>query len=147
MENFFSAPVIWFIIGFAFFLLEFIVPGFILFFFGLGAWIVAGTLLFTDIPVNVQLFIFLGSSLATVLLFRNWVRKKLGMENSSKQALPDEIIGKKGIAETHIQPGQRGKVYFKGASWDASSTDLIHTGEEVVIIGNDSILLLVKSSK
>lgn len=147
MDSFFSAIVIWVIVGFAFFLLEFAVPGFILFFFGLGAWIVAGTLFFSDISVNAQLFIFLGSSLLTALLFRKWVRKKLGMKGSPKQELVDEIVGKKARAETPIQPGLRGKVYFKGTSWMASSTDIINEGEEVVIVGNDSILLLVKSSK
>lgn len=147
MNNFLNAPVIWFIIGFALFLLEFIVPGFILFFFGIGAWIVAVLLLFSDIPVNIQLFIFLGSSLLTVLLFRNWVRSKLGMKNTGKHNLEDEIIGKKATAETPIHPGVKGKVYFRGTSWDASSADIIGAGEEVIITGNESILLIVKPSK
>jgi membrane protein implicated in regulation of membrane protease activity len=147
MEKFLNAPVIWFIIGFLFFLLEFAVPGFILFFFGIGAWVVAGITFFSDISLNLQILIFLGTSLLTVLLFRNWLKNKLGMMNPPKKILEDEIIGKTAKAETPIQPGQQGKVYFKGASWSATSADTIHIGEEVSIIGYDSIVLIVKSSK
>lgn len=147
MESFLSVPVIWFIIGFIFFLLEFVAPGFILFFFGLGAWIVAVFTLFADISVNVQLFIFLGVSLLTVLLFRNWVKNKLGKKRSPRNVLQDEIIGKTAKAETQILPGQQGKVYFRGTSWSASSADAINKGEEVSIIGHDSIVLIVKSLK
>lgn len=147
MKAFFTTPVIWFIIGFLLFLLEFVAPGFILFFFAIGAWVVAIISLFTDISLNLQLIIFIGTSLLTVLLFRNWFRKKLGMMRSHKPVLEDEIIGKKAKAETPIGPGQQGKVFFKGATWTATSADPINTGEEVIIIGYDSIVLTVKLSK
>lgn len=147
MENFLNSAVIWFVIGCAFFLLEFVVPGFILFFFGIGAWIVALLTLFMDVSVNVQLMVFLGSSLVTVLLFRNWVKNKLGMYKASPQILEDEFIGKTGKAETAISPGVNGKVDFKGTSWDACSDDTIAAGENVMITGNRSILLIVKSTK
>lgn len=147
MKTIFTTPVIWFIIGFLFFLLEFAAPGFILFFFAIGAWVVAIIALFSEISLNLQLVIFIGTSLLTVLLFRNWLRKKLGMMRSLKPGLEDEIIGKKAKAETPIGPGQQGKVIFKGASWAANSADIINTGEEVTIVGYDSIVLTVKSSK
>ena len=147
MDNLLNTPVIWFIIGFAFFLLEFVIPGFILFFFGIGAWVVGVLTWFIDIPINLQLLIFLGTSLLTTLFFRNWLKGKFGMESSRKQELEDEIIGKKAKAETPILPGQKGKVTFKGASWSATSTDNINAGEEVLIIGFESIVLIVKSIK
>ena len=147
MDSFFNAAVLWFIIGFIFFILEFAIPGFILFFFGLGAWLTALASLTTDISLNAQLVIFLGTSILTVLLFRNWVKNKLGMMRSNSSSLPDEIIGKMATAETNISPGHHGKVYFKGASWQASSEDQIEAGEEVQITGNESIILFVKSIK
>jgi inner membrane protein len=147
MESFLTAPVIWFVIGFIFLLLEFALPGFIVFFFGLGAWVVAGITFFTDISINMQLLIFLGTSLLTALLFRNWLRNKLGMKSAAKGTLQDEIIGKTARAESPIYPGHPGKVYFKGSSWSASSSDVIQAGEEVSIIGNESIVLIVKSLK
>jgi membrane protein implicated in regulation of membrane protease activity len=147
MEDLLNSAVLWFGIGLLLFLLEFILPGFILFFFGLGAWIVAIITLFTDISLNLQLAIFLISSVLTVLLFRNWLKSKLGVESKSPQILEDEYIGKTAKAETAIAPGVHGKVEFKGASWDASSEDSILPGEDVVITETRSILLIVKSTK
>lgn len=146
MESFLSATVLWFILGFAFLLLEFIAPGFILFFFGLGAWVTALATLLFDIPLNVQLLIFLVSSISFVFLFRKWLRKKLGYKKAVRDVLKDEIIGKTAKAETPISPDQQGKVYFRGTSWSAASSDVINEGEEVTIIGNDSIILIVKSA-
>jgi membrane protein implicated in regulation of membrane protease activity len=146
MDTFNNPAVIWFIIGFAFFLLEFALPGFIVFFFGVGAWVVAFILLFVDLSINTQLAIFLGSAILTILLFRTWVKKLIWTKSHSSE-IEHEFLGKTGIAETFIGPGKNGKIDFKGTSWDACSEDLIEKGENVTIVGNDSILLIVKSSK
>ena len=146
MENFYNAAVLWFIAGFIFFLLEFAIPGLILFFFAVGAWIVAILSLFYDFSLNMQLIIFLVSSILTILLFRNWVKKMIWSKKLPTE-LEDEFIGKTGKAETFIGPGQNGKVIFKGTSWDARSEDIIEPGQTVTITGNESILLIVKSNK
>lgn len=142
----YNAAVLWFLAGFVLFLLEFAVPGLILFFFAVGAWIVAIVSLFVDLSINTQLLIFLGSSLLTILLFRKWVKKIIWSKKFLSE-IEDEIIGKTGKAVTSIAPGQKGKVDFKGTTWDASSEDIILAGEDVIIAGNDSILLIVKSAK
>lgn len=144
MEKYMNLSLIWFIIGFAFFMLEFAVPGFILFFFGIAAWIVAVLTLFIDISLNVQLLIFLGSALLTVALFRKYLKDKLGMYRETPRLLEDEFIGKIGYAETEISPSKNGKVDFKGTSWEASSADTIAAGQQVQIIETRSILLIVK---
>src|SRR5437868_7775446 len=118
MEGFYNAPVLWFVAGFIFFLLEFIVPGLILFFFAIGAWIVAVLSLFFDLSINTQLLIFLASSVMTILLFRKWV-KKIMWSRKHVSEIEHEFIGKTGKAETSIHPGKKGKVDFKGTSWDA----------------------------
>jgi membrane protein implicated in regulation of membrane protease activity len=146
MDRFLTTPVIWFIIGFVCFLLEFMLPGLILFFFAVAAWIVAILSLFLDLDINTQLIVFLASATITILLFRKWVKRLIWKKNHSSE-LEDEFLGKTGIAETFIGPGQNGKVDFKGTSWDARSDDIIDKGEQVTIIGNDSILLIVKSTK
>jgi inner membrane protein len=147
MQSFNNAAVIWFLVGFVFFLLEFAVPGLILFFFGVGAWIIAILSLFMELSINAQLLIFLGSSVITILLFRNWLKKVIWTKRHSSELIEDEFLGKTGTAETFIGPGQNGKVYFKGTTWDATSDDTIEKGQSVTIIGNESILLIVKSSK
>lgn len=144
MYAFLNNAVVWFGIGFVFFLLEFILPGFILFFFGLGAWIVAILTLFTEISINIQLLIFLASSFLSVLLFRKWLKDKLGNTKRMPQVLENEFVGRIAIVETPIGPGLNGRVNFKGTSWDASSEDTIAAGENVTIIETRSILLIVK---
>ena len=138
------ASVIWFLAGFGLFLLEFIFPGFILFFFGLGAWITAiGCLLF-NLTVNTQLLLFVSSSILTIILLRSWVKKLVGKKNHSTELLEDEFLGKTARAILAISPGENGKVEFKGTTWPAASDDTIAAGENVVITGNESIVLIVK---
>ena len=147
MEIFKNAEVVWFILGFVFFLLEFALPGLIVFFFAVGAWIVAILLLFFDFSINTQIIIFLVSSILSILLFRRSLKKIMWTKKHSNEILEDEFLGKTGIAETFIGPGKNGKIGFKGTSWDARSEDIIEKGENVIIVGNESILLIVKSSK
>lgn len=147
MDNLLHPAAVWFIIGFLLFLLEFALPGLILFFFGVGAWVVAILVLIFGFPLNAQLIIFLATSVVSVLLFRKWMKNLIWSRKQSTQLLDDEFIGKTALAETAIAPGQHGKVTFKGASWGASSEDVIAAGESVIIIGNESILLIVKSTK
>lgn len=147
MEKFFTPAVIWFIVGFVLFLLEFVVPGLILFFFAVGAWVVAILCTFLDISVNLQLLIFLCTSGISVLLLRKWVKGLLGSRNTSTEVIENEFIGKIAVTETEISPGRNGKVDFRGVSWDASSDETIGPRETVTIIGTKSIVLIVKSNK
>ncbi len=139
-----NISVLWFTVGFAFFLLEFTVPGFILFFFGIAAWLVAILTLFMPISFDTQLSIFLVSAIVTVILFRKILKNKIGMYREGPTVLEDEYIGKIALAETAITPNENGKVEFKGASWDAKSDDYILAGQKVQIIETRSILLIVK---
>lgn len=139
-----NISVLWFIVGFVLFLLEFAIPGFILFFFGISAWLVAILTFFTDISLNMQLIIFLVASVLSVVLFRKILKDKIGMYKEGPTILEDEYVGKIALAETAITPTENGKVEFKGASWDAKSDDYIVSGQKVQIIATRSILLIVK---
>ena len=143
MEIFNSAAVAWFAIGFIFFILEFVAPGFILFFFGVGAWTAAVCLLIFPISLNVQLLIFLCASVITLLVFRKYLSRFMRTK-TSKNELAHEFVGKTAIAQTSIGPGRNGKVEFHGTSWDARSEESIDPGQKVIITGNESILLFVK---
>lgn len=144
--SFDNEAVIWFAVGFVLFLLEFVMPGFILFFFAIGAWIVAVLTLFIDLSINYQLIIFLISSVLSILLFRKWMKNLIWIRKDTSE-IEDELIGKTVTAETFIGPGINGKVEFNGTSWEAQSEDRIEKGERATIIGNDSILLIIKSIK
>ncbi|HYD22959.1 MAG TPA: NfeD family protein, partial [Flavipsychrobacter sp.] len=95
---------------------------------------------------NNQLILFILSSLLSVLLLRKSLKKMLLQRKKPDGLLEDEFIGKTAKAETAISPGNNGKIAFKGSSWQASSTEIIAPGENVIITGNESIVLTVKKS-
>jgi membrane protein implicated in regulation of membrane protease activity len=70
-SNGWLAPqVIWFARGFILLVIESAAPGIIIIFFGVGAWIVALVCLFFDISLNVQLLIFIVSSVVLLVTLR-----------------------------------------------------------------------------
>lgn len=145
MADFFSqAEVIWFLIGLALILVELLVPGLVLIFFGVGAWITALACLVFNMELNTQLFIFLGSSLLSLALLRKTLRKRYMDRKLSDADLEDEYIGHTAIALNSFTAGQTGKVSFKGSSWNAESNQPVTEGQRLKITGYKSIKLFVE---
>jgi membrane protein implicated in regulation of membrane protease activity len=148
MKELFTPPVIWFLIGLALLLLEIAVPGLIIFFFGLGAWIVALLFIFFEPSLTMQLLIFIISSVLLLILLRKFLKRRFFKEdNSNTASLEEEFIGKIGIAESELKPGIQGRVSFKGTNWNAISDTLIKKGLRVKITGKESITLHVTKSE
>ena len=74
LSEWLKPELIWFIAGLVMLLLEFAMPGLIIFFFGAGAILVAVICLFFDISVNAQLGIFLVSSLLLLRGLRRYLK-------------------------------------------------------------------------
>ncbi len=147
MENFYLKPYfIWFVIGFILILLEFTTPGLVIVFFGAGAWLTALLCYLFHININLQIIIFICSSLIAILLLRKVIKNKLYSDGSNDTIL-EEFTNKKAIAETDISKDKNGRINFKGTSWGAESDYTIKKGETVVIISKESILLKVKPLK
>lgn len=141
-----TPPVIWFLIGLVLLLLELAIPGLIIFFFGIGAWIVAICLLVFDMSLTIQLMVFVATSILSLLLMRKILRKKFFKEDDSIEgSLEEEFIGKTGIAETKLVTGKPGKITFKGTLWNAISDTDIEKGAQVKVTGKESITLKVTS--
>lgn len=147
MDNLSNPSVIWFILGFVLLLLEFALPGLVLFFFAAGAWLVAILCLFLDIPINIQLLIFAVTSVVTVSLLRKWLKKLIWRDEKRSSFIDDEFIGKTAKVERTITPSQNGKVAFRGTSWDACADEVIEVNENVLITETNSIVLKVKPIK
>lgn len=145
MADFFTqAEVIWFIIGLALILLELVVPGLVLVFFGIGAWVVALVCLFADVSLNTQLFTFLISSLITLALLRKALKKRYMDTKNVDSELEDEYVGHTAVAITSFSAGETGKVSFKGSSWDAIAQHTVTAGQQLRITGYKSIRLFVE---
>lgn len=141
--------IIWFLLGLGLIVSEFFVPGVILVFFGLAAWIVA-LLAFLGLisSVTLQLIVFAAAS----LLLTSWLRRVcMPLLHGDQPRLPggsdhqDEFAGKSVTVLTAFGgPGALGKVEFKGAEWKARSEDELNPGDSAEIVSVDGITLNVR---
>lgn len=148
MESWLSPALVWFIIGFIFIVLEFVFPSLIKVFFGLGAWVVALLTLFMPMSVNVQLFVFLLSSLVLLVLLRRWFKQFFSWQSESSEqnfASLEEYLGKRAVVTQPISPERRGRVEFRGTEWNAEAFEELAAGAAVEIIDKKNITLVVKS--
>lgn len=143
-EFFQNTAVIWFLIGAVLILLELVVPGLVLVFFGVGAWVTALVCLFGDVGINTQLIIFLVSSLISLALLRNVVKKRYMDRKLPDIDLEDEYIGQTAVAINSFTAGEVGKVTFKGSSWEAIAQQAVTAGQRLKITGYKSIKLFVE---
>ena len=148
IKDFLQPEIIWFLIGLVLLIFEFILPGLIIAFFGVGAWVVALVCLITDIGLNTQLIIFIIASVLSLLCLRKWLKGIFLGHTGSKQNLKenlDEFIGQKAVVKEKIVPKAGGKVEFHGTNWLAQADEEIAEGVMVQIISKDNITLKVKS--
>jgi len=145
--SFLNPPLIWFLIGLGLILMEFMVPGAILVFFGVGAWVAALTtwIGLTD-SLAWQIIVFSVTSVAMLLLLRRRLRGQFLGHTGDQQDLEhdlEEFVGKVVSVTQAIRPGTNGRIELKGASWGASSDQSFEPGDRVVITGLDGIRVTV----
>ena len=148
IKDFLTPEIIWFLVGLLLLILEFALPGLIIGFFGVGAWIVAIVCLITDIGINAQLALFIASSVLSLLLLRRWLKGVFLGHAGSKQDLThnlEEFVGQRAVVKEKIVPKLGGKVEFHGSDWEARADQEIAEGAAVEIIGKDNITLKLKA--
>lgn len=141
--------IVWFLIGLGLALAELAVPGVILIFFGLGAWVVAlTTWLDLTASLDSQLLVFAITSVVLLVAMRGWIKGRMYGHVKDKHDLNvdlDEFIGHRVTVTKPIAPGSNeGRVEFKGAAWHAIADGSIDAGEQVVIEKVDGITLKVR---
>jgi len=145
MEN----SLFWFLLGIALMLLELVLPGFVVIFFGIGALITA-LLTYAGVlnDIILQLVVFVAASIFTLVIFRKrWSSSFKGnvARTLKKGESIDNIAGDKVIVKAEIIPGQMGgKVEYNGTNWDADSDEQINEGEVAVIVERINLRLKVK---
>jgi membrane protein implicated in regulation of membrane protease activity len=146
MNTFFSKPeLVWFVIGLVLFLLELVIPGFVIFFFGVGAWITALLCLIANPGINLQAIVFAVTSILSLILLRKMIQKRFfySKEDLSKE-IDDEFTGREAVALTDLSPGTTGKVEFKGTTWKAETSSSIIKGQVVIIKNKENFTLFVE---
>ena len=147
LPSFLTTPVIWFILGTILILLELALPGLIVIFFGIGAWVVALLTGIFDISLTWQIIIFMVASIAGLATLRRFLQNKFFQKtDSSADDVDDEFTGSFAIAETDLEPDKPGKISFKGTLWTAISDAKIDKGSRVKIVKKESITLIVTSA-
>ena len=148
-ETIFSRPeLFWFFMGLVLFLLELVIPGFIIFFFGLGAWVTALVCLIGNPGTNLQILIFAVTSILLLIVLRRIIRNKFFFSKGTQSDdVEDEFTGKEGIATIDFGGMKTGKVEFKGTTWNAESKSEIKRSQRVIIIEKDSFKLIVEPKK
>ena len=137
--------IFWFVLGLGMFLLELVMPGFIIFFFGLGAWVTALVCLIVHPGINVQIIIFAVTSVILLVVLRKMMQKTFfNKKLHLSEAVEDEFTGKEALATTDFGQDRYGKVDFKGTTWKAESISDIKEGQTVIIIEKVNFTLIVK---
>ena len=95
-----NPPLVWFLIGLLCAFLELMIPGLVLIFFGIGAWITSIFCLALDVGIGVQIMVFSITSIVSLVILRKYFKKRFFQEKKNKeQTLEDEFIGKTALAE------------------------------------------------
>jgi membrane protein implicated in regulation of membrane protease activity len=148
LKDWLKPELIWFIIGLVLLLLEFVVPGLIIFFFGVGAFVVALLCIFLDISVNLQLLLFLVSSIVLLVVLRRELSKTfmghVGFSQDTSENMDDFTGGRAKVIRV-IRPNMPGRVEFHGSQWDAESDEEIPEGAQVEVMGKSNITLKVRT--
>ena len=141
---------IWIIVGLLLMLSEFLIPGFIIFFFGAAA-IIVGVLQALIPSVPISIWIIATCVLGTVLLIacRRFMPKSMvGTKMTGKCETDvdnDGVIGEKVTVVEPITPARQGKVELHGSLWNAASDTDIPKGAVVTIADKKNLTLIVKN--
>lgn len=108
----------WMVAGFFMLAAETLIPGFLLFFFGIGAVFMGFfQLLIPGVPLWIEILIFLTVSTLCLIMFRKSLVAYMEKRNPPRRV--DSIEGETAIAVDEIAPAQVGKAELRGASWNA----------------------------
>ena len=129
--------MIWLYVGLAFAGLELAVPGLILIFFGLGAWVTALLIFMHPFSLAWQLGLFSAVSVISLLVLRRYVRDVFQGKSDREggDALEDEDLGKRATVVKDTGPERPGQIKHRGSFWPAVSEKNIPAGSMVRITG------------
>ena len=146
-----SLPVIWFLVGVACLVLEVLTPGFVLIFFGVGAFAASGVTAVYD-NVTYGLATFSVVSIVAVVFLRSRVMKAMqGWTKKAstyvEQGTPATQVGRSGVVSQAIEPGGIGEISLGGSFWRAEADESLPVGTPVEVYSahpSDELLLRVR---
>ena len=146
LEMFKTPSTLWILTGLILLILEFTVPGLIIFFFGVGAILTGLLCLVVDLSFNTQLAFFTINSIAMLLLLRRFLKPILSPARESDTPNIEEFKGEAATVTEAIHPERCGKVEFHGAEWRAKASTALAAGDRVTITARDNLTLTVSKN-
>lgn len=139
-------PVFWWsIVGIGLMLCEFIAPGLILFFFGLGALVTALVAWLLPLGLAEQLIVFTVASLLSLFVLRRFLKPIFMGSSEAGEEMTEGMVGQEATVSEPIEPSQSGKVELNGVAWKAESDESLEVGAAVVVVEQKSLTVVVKA--
>ena len=139
-----SPVLVWFLVGIVFLALELLLPGLIVFFFGLGAWCVALMLALMPMSLAVQLLVFVVASLVLLVGLRSLLKKVFLGRSLEKDAMDGgQLLEGTGEVIDDILPPSLGKIKYSGSFWQASADQPLLKGTTVRILEKNNLTVKV----
>lgn len=138
MESFKILYWHWLVFGMILMLLELAVPSFTIFWFGLGGLVVGVLLLlFAEMPLALQIFLWVIASVGFVLFWFRVLKPKMKdqtMAGISREA----VLGETAMVIRKPEGDRRGQLRFAvpvlgSETWDFISDDLLEVGDRVMV--------------
>ena len=138
---------IWMYIGAFLMLAELLLPGFVIFFFGLSAATV-GLLRFAlgdTFTLTWQLAAFSAFTILYLAVLRRVLTKLFsGSVERSSADLDRSAVGRIGQVTAEIAPPKTGRVMIGDAEWTAVASSRIAAGADVKVVGQDNLTMTVE---
>lgn len=145
-----NSTTVWFILGIILLLSEFLIPGFTIFFFGIGAILTSIIILIcpVSLPIWIQITIFIVSSIISLITLRKKFNLTFkGELFQEKDDYTNEICK---VVE-QVTAEKQGRVLFRGTTWNAYSTEgKLNKNTKAVILGkkpDDPMVFIIKKVK
>jgi membrane protein implicated in regulation of membrane protease activity len=147
--DFLGAGWIWLYIGAGLMLAEILVPGFVLFFFGLSA-ATLGALIHVlpdafHLSATWQLALFSLFSVVYLVTLRRYLKGLFLGDSEDKLSARDDFSGRLGEVAADIVPGIPGRVTLGDSQWDAVAAEPIAVGAKVRILSRRNLTLTVEA--
>jgi membrane protein implicated in regulation of membrane protease activity len=150
LELFGSYLTFWFVLGFILLIIEFLTPGVVALFFGLGAWVVLLILAFAPIPVWAQWLVFSVSSIVFLVLLRKHVIRWFAtFKSSKKDSLSEPMVARRYLGQEvdvleDILPGRPGPVELNGTRWMAKTDVGLSKGDRARIVALEELTFRIE---
>ena len=142
-----SCAWLWIYAGALLVLLELVVPGFVLYFFGLSAATV-GLMRFAfgeAFTLTWQLAAFSAFSVLYIAILRRMLKKVfVGGKVETKTDFDNESVGRLGKVTAEIRPPLAGRVLIGDAEWTAVASEPLVAGVDVKVVAQENLTMKVE---